>query len=170
MQSETRIRIAMAQANLLVGDIEGNASRVIDLAIRARDQLHAQAIIFPELTLSSYPPEDLLLRAGLYMRIERSLQTICQKISGIDVILGYPKKERGGTFNMAGLIHDGKVVAEYRKQHLPNYSVFDEKRYFKRGNQQLGQMIGHYFKVIRLRHGSKNSFKKIYVYFFFSTH
>lgn len=133
MQSETRIRIAMAQANLLVGDIEGNASRVIDLAIRARDQLHAQAIIFPELTLSSYPPEDLLLRAGLYMRIERSLQTICQKISGIDVILGYPKKERGGTFNMAGLIHDGKVVAEYRKQHLPNYSVFDEKRYFDAG-------------------------------------
>lgn len=133
MHSDTRIRIAMAQANLLVGDIENNADKVIDLALRARDQLQAQLVIFPELTLSSYPPEDLLLRAGLYLRIERALQLICRKVSGIDVIVGYPKKERAGTFNMAGLVRDGKVVAEYRKQHLPNYSVFDEKRYFDPG-------------------------------------
>ena len=127
------LRIVMAQLNLLVGDIEGNAVRVVEAATRARDELAADAILFPELTLTGYPPEDLLLREGLYRRVLHELERIKYAISGITLILGYPRQAIGGNYNAAAVIRDGQIVANYHKQHLPNYSVFDEKRYFVSG-------------------------------------
>lgn len=127
------LRIALAQLNLLVGDIAGNADCVIEAALRARDRQGAHAIVFPELTLTGYPPEDLLLRPELTVRVERALERICRSAAGIDLILGYPRALRGRLFNTAGVIREGRIVAEYHKQYLPNYSVFDEKRYFVPG-------------------------------------
>lgn len=129
------LRIVMAQLNMLVGDIESNADKVIAAAHRARDEMQADAIIFPELTLTGYPPEDLLLRSGLHSRVLVELERVKQKVSGIDVVLGYPHPASGGLFNAASLLRDGHTVATYHKHYLPNYSVFDEKRYFGAGKE-----------------------------------
>ncbi len=129
------LRLSLAQLNLLVGDIAGNADRVIRAARHARDGQHADAVLFPELTLTGYPPEDLLLRPELIRRVEEALVRIGAATAGIDVILGYPRMQAGQLFNAAGLIRNGEVVAEYHKQRLPNYSVFDEKRYFQAGTK-----------------------------------
>lgn len=130
-----KLRIVMAQLNMLVGDIEGNAEKVIAAAERARDELHADVIVFPELALTGYPPEDLLLRPGLYTRVLAALETVNQRLRGIDIVLGYPHTAVGGVYNAASLLRDGHVVATYHKQHLPNYSVFDEMRYFAVGSE-----------------------------------
>jgi NAD+ synthase (glutamine-hydrolysing) len=127
------LRLAVAQLNLRVGDVAGNAGRVIEAAHRARDELKAQAVLFPELTLTSYPPEDLLLRPALMEQVEEALRRIERETRGIDVLLGHPLREHGQLFNAASLLRDGRVQATYRKQLLPNYSVFDEKRYFAPG-------------------------------------
>ncbi|MCP3867203.1 MAG: NAD+ synthase [Gammaproteobacteria bacterium] len=129
------LRISLAQINLMVGDISGNTDRVIEAAREARDTQQAHAVLFPELTLTGYPPEDLLLRPELMQRVEEELDRLCQSISGIDVILGYPRLQGGLLYNAAGVIRDGQVVAEYYKALLPNYSVFDEKRYFEPGGE-----------------------------------
>ncbi|MCK4743902.1 MAG: NAD+ synthase [Sulfuriflexus sp.] len=127
------LRIVMAQLNMLLGDIDGNVQQIINAANKARDELNADAIVFPELTLTGYPPEDLLLRPGFTMAALRGLERVKQSISGIDVVIGYPIEERAGLYNAAALIRDGKIIGSYHKQHLPNYSVFDEKRYFVAG-------------------------------------
>lgn len=129
----TILRIVMAQLNTLVGDIEGNADKVIAAARRGRDEFSADAILFPELTLSGYPPEDLLLRPGLHRRVLEALARVAREVSGIDVVLGYPHAAAGGLYNAASLLRDGHTIATYHKHHLPNYSVFDEKRYFAEG-------------------------------------
>jgi NAD+ synthase (glutamine-hydrolysing) len=129
------LRIALAQLNLLVGDIEGNAGRIINAAARARDEQQADLIVFPELTLTGYPPEDLLLRNELDIRVEASLDTLCRSINGITAVVGYPKQREDGLYNSAGVIRDGQIIAEYDKCLLPNYSVFDEKRYFEPGDE-----------------------------------
>ncbi len=128
------LRVVMAQINTLVGDVDGNTDKVIEAALRARDQYGADAILFPELVLCGYPPEDLLLRPGLSLRVVHGLERIKREVTGIDVILGYPRRATGGLYNAASLVRDGKIVATYHKQHLPNYSVFDEKRYFSPGD------------------------------------
>ncbi|HWR87570.1 MAG TPA: nitrilase-related carbon-nitrogen hydrolase, partial [Acidiferrobacterales bacterium] len=138
----TSLRLVIAQLNLLVGDVAGNAERVIVAAKQARDQLKAHAIVFPELTLTSYPPEDLLLRPALMLQVEESLRRIEHEARGIDVILGHPQSEHGQLFNAASLLRDGRVHATYRKQLLPNYSVFDEKRYFTPGRAACVVEIG----------------------------
>ena len=130
-----KLRIVMAQLNMLVGDIEGNAAKVIAAAARARDELAADAIVFPELTLTGYPPEDLLLRPGLYTRVLAALEQINLKVRDIDIILGHPHAASGGLYNAASLLRADTTVATYHKQHLPNYSVFDEKRYFAAGSE-----------------------------------
>ncbi len=129
------LRIVMAQLNTLVGDIEGNAARVLDAARRARDEFKADAVVFPELTISGYPPEDLLLRPGLHSRVLQALEQVSQGVDGIDIVVGYPQEASGGIFNAASLLRDGHTVATYHKHHLPNYSVFDEKRYFSEGHE-----------------------------------
>jgi NAD+ synthase (glutamine-hydrolysing) len=124
----------MAQLDLRVGDIPGNARKVIAAILRARDELQAQAIVFPELTLTGYPPEDLLLRSGFQLMVLEYLERVKREVHGIDVILGYPMEATGGRYNAASLLRDGQVVATVQKRHLPNYSVFDEKRYFESGD------------------------------------
>jgi len=127
------LRIAVAQIDLLVGDIDGNVRRVIETATKARDGLRADVVVFPELTLTGYPPEDLLLRPEFDQRVAQGIEQLCAAVSGIAVILGYPRIQDGKRFNAAGVVRDGRVVAEYFKALLPNYSVFDEKRYFEPG-------------------------------------
>jgi NAD+ synthase (glutamine-hydrolysing) len=131
----TILRIALAQINPLVGDINGNAARIIAAAERARDELHADAVLFPELALTGYPPEDLLLRPGLHVRVLRALEDVKRRVSGITLVLGLPQQAAGGLFNAAAVLRDGQLQASYHKQHLPNYSVFDEKRYFATGTE-----------------------------------
>lgn len=134
-KSSANLKIVMAQINSLVGDIRGNAQIIIELACRARDHMGAAVIVFPELALTGYPPEDLLLRPALSLRVLAALEQIMQKTRGIDVVLGFPHAVRGGLYNAAGLLREGKLHAVYHKHHLPNYSVFDEKRYFTPGDE-----------------------------------
>ena len=124
--------IQIAQLDFLVGDVPGNARRVVAEAAAAR-AAGADLVVFPELTLTGYPPEDLLLRPELIERVETALRSIQAEVRGIALVLGYPRAAMGGLYNVAGVIRDGAIVAEYAKQRLPNYSVFDEKRYFHPG-------------------------------------
>ncbi|MGD9000296.1 MAG: NAD+ synthase [Granulosicoccaceae bacterium] len=128
-----RLRIVMAQLDLVVGDVEGNTDRILAATARARDELAADAVVFPELSLTGYPPEDLLLRPGLIFASLHGLERLKRDIQGIDVIVGYPLEESGGLYNAASLIRDGQIITTCHKQHLPNYSVFDEMRYFVAG-------------------------------------
>ncbi len=128
------LRIVLAQLNLLVGDISGNARRVIDNAARARDELKADLVLFPELTLTSYPPEDLVLRPGLHHQVAAALALIRREVKGITLVVGHPEKDGADIYNGCTALRDGEALARYRKQHLPNYSVFDEKRYFAPGH------------------------------------
>lgn len=128
------LRIALAQLNFLVGDIEGNAQKIIQSIQTARDTHHAHLIVFPELALTGYPPEDLLYRADLHERVAQVLPIICENTVGIDVILGYPASTKTGCYNRAGFIHNQQITQHYNKQYLPNYGVFDEVRYFKAGD------------------------------------
>lgn len=128
------LNIAMAQMNTLVGDIPGNTQRILEWAHKAAEA-QADVIVFPELTLSGYPPEDLLLRPSLSSRIQGALKQLCESPFDIAIVVGYPKVVAGRVFNMAGVIQNGELVAEYAKQCLPNYQVFDEMRYFVAGDQ-----------------------------------
>ena len=123
--------IALAQLNLLVGDIHGNARRVIDCAERLRGR--ADIVVFPELTLTGYPPEDLLLRPACDGRVKTALHEIAVETTGVTIVLGYPAMRDGRRYNAAGVLRDGVIATEYRKMELPNYSVFDERRYFEPG-------------------------------------
>ncbi|MFV8817846.1 NAD+ synthase [Haliea sp. E17] len=128
--------ILIAQINTLVGDFDGNTERVIESARRAVESHASPVIVFPELTLCGYPPEDLLLRPSVEIRVNRSLNRLFAELPAQAwVVIGYPRREGSHLYNVAGVIHDGQLVAEYRKQRLPNYEVFDEKRYFVPGDQ-----------------------------------
>ncbi len=130
------LNILMAQMNTLVGDFEGNTRRVIETVKRAERVHSAPVVVFPELTLSGYPPEDLLLRPSIELRVNQSLAQICAGLTGeAYAVIGYPRREGGALYNVAGVIHRGEIIAEYRKQCLPNYQVFDEKRYFQPGRE-----------------------------------
>jgi NAD+ synthase (glutamine-hydrolysing) len=127
------LRIALAQLNLFVGDVAGNAQRLIDTSAQARDDMQADLVLFPELSLSGYPPEDLLFHSGLRRQVKTALDRVRSETSGITVVAGYPEYAEEGIYNAAAVLCDGETVANYRKQELPNYSVFDEKRYFEHG-------------------------------------
>ena len=127
--------VVIAQQNFLVGDVAGNATKVIATALRARDEFQAHAILFPELTLTGYPPEDLLLRPGLNRAVQQALEKIQTQVAGIDVIVGFSEQSDAGLYNAATVLRDGKRIATYHKSHLPNYNVFDEKRYFVGGDE-----------------------------------
>ena len=128
------LRILVAQVNLLVGDVAANRDRVLAILAEARDHHGADLVVFPELCLTGYPPEDLLLRPELIKRVETALEDIRAASQGIALVLGYPKQDLGSLYNVAGFIHERRILAEYAKQMLPNYSVFDEKRYFQPGH------------------------------------
>ena len=133
-KSASSLRLVVAQANLLVGAIAENIDRIVALAGQARDEFNADAVVFPELALTGYPPEDLLLRPGLYERVAEGLTRLRHAVKGIDVILGYPEHTPQGVYNAALVLRDGEIIASARKHYLPNYSVFDEKRYFIPGH------------------------------------
>jgi len=128
-------KIALAQLNLLVGDVHGNATRVIATTRRARAELGADLVVFPELTLSGYPPEDLLFHRGFRRQIELGLDRVRQEVQDASVVVGFPEYTRAGIYNSAALISGGAIAAIHRKAELPNYKVFDEKRYFQPGAQ-----------------------------------
>jgi NAD+ synthase (glutamine-hydrolysing) len=129
------LRIALAQLNLFVGDVGGNAQRLIDSAADARDRLKADLVLFPELALSGYPPEDLLFHKGMKRQVAAAGDRVRSEVKGVAVMVGYPDYTDDAIYNAAVLIRDGKVLANYHKQELPNYLVFDEKRYFKPGQE-----------------------------------
>ncbi|MDN3397999.1 NAD+ synthase [Psychrobacter sp. APC 3426] len=129
------VTFALAQSHFLVGDITANAEKMRTLALQAREQ-GADVIIFPELALLGYPPQDLLLRPSLSGRIKSALSTLSD-IDDIVMIVGYPHVDHHGTFNSAAILHNGHQKGFYHKQILPNYGVFDERRYFDKGRNQV---------------------------------
>ena len=129
------IRLALAQLDLRVGDVAGNTDRIIEAALRARDSAGAEVVVFPELSISGYPPEDLLFHEGLRTGVSAALARIQAEVQGIHVVVGHPEYADDGLFNACSVIADGAVVSRYRKQRLPNYAVFDEKRYFSEGRE-----------------------------------
>ncbi|MEA3336060.1 MAG: NAD+ synthase [Chloroflexota bacterium] len=125
------LRIALAQINATVGDLDGNAARILDFAQQARAR-EAQIVAFPELAVTGYPPEDLLLKPGFVAANLESLHDIARNIQGITAIVGFVDQD-SDIYNAAAVINDEEVVAVYRKMFLPNYGVFDEQRYFGMG-------------------------------------
>jgi NAD+ synthase (glutamine-hydrolysing) len=130
-----QVRCCLAQLNLVVGDVDGNTSRIIAAADEARDRLRADVVLLPELAVSGYPPEDLLFHSGLRTQVARSLDQLRRDVRGITLIAGYPEYDGAKIFNSAIVIRDGEVLANHRKACLPNYRVFDEKRYFTPGTE-----------------------------------
>ena len=128
------MKVVMGQLNTWVGDLQGNTDKVIKTALAVEQQEEPIMLVFPELTLTGYPPEDLLMRESLHDQIEVALQRLASELpSELYVVVGYPRRVDEQLFNAAGVIHGGVLVGEYFKQRLPNYQVFDEKRYFAEG-------------------------------------
>ncbi|WEN41869.1 Glutamine-dependent NAD(+) synthetase [Thauera sp. GDN1] len=127
------VSIAVAQLNLTVGDLAGNADRIIAAIGEAR-AAGADLLLTPELALSGYPPEDLLLRPDFYRACSRETARIAAAAQGIVVVLGHPAEDGYERYNAASVLREGKVIARYHKSLLPNYEVFDEERYFEAGN------------------------------------
>jgi NAD+ synthase (glutamine-hydrolysing) len=125
------LRVALAQTNPTVGDIDGNARRIRELIERARSE-GARLVVFPELAITGYPPEDLLLKTHFLEAAEAALVEVAQAADGIVALVGYPQLA-DDVYNAAAVLADGGVAAVYRKMFLPNYSVFDEQRYFQAG-------------------------------------
>ncbi|WP_435103694.1 NAD+ synthase [Arhodomonas sp. AD133] len=132
--STDRIRFAMAQLNLLVGDVPGNTDAVITAAGRARDELGAAVVIFPELALTGYPPDDLLLRDDFIDAVERGIERLRTEVHGITMVVGAPRIAEHDLYNSAYVLRDGVTLGIYDKHHLPTYGVFDDRRYFSPGD------------------------------------
>ncbi|MDB4598879.1 NAD+ synthase [Candidatus Pseudothioglobus singularis] len=131
------IRIQIAQFNPIVGDIKFNAQKMLDLSIEANNA-GAHLIIFPELVLTGYPPEDLLFRDGFINQAKDEITNFCNLApSGISILFGAPNKTDDFLFNSAYLIQNNRIINIYNKQELPNYGVFDEKRYFSSGDDSF---------------------------------
>jgi NAD+ synthetase len=126
----TTLRIALAQFDFPVGAVAGNAGRIAAMIIEARDVHGADIVLFPELALSGYPPEDLLLRPSFLADCEAALQGIVAQVRGIVAVVGWPQSAGAVVYNAASVLRDGAVECTYRKRELPNYAVFDERRYF----------------------------------------
>ncbi|MBB1473785.1 NAD+ synthase [Luteimonas sp. MC1782] len=124
------LRIALAQFDFPVGDVEGNATRIAAMIAEARDEYAADIVVFPELAISGYPPEDLLLRPSFLAHCARALQQVAAAATGIVAVVGWPESAGSILYNAASVLRDGRVERTYRKRELPNYNVFDERRYF----------------------------------------
>ena len=124
------LRIALAQFDFPVGAIASNADRIAAMIAEARDEYRAGLVLFPELALSGYPPEDLLLRPSFLADCEAALQRIAESTHGIVAVVGWPQAAGAVVYNAASVLRDGRIACTYRKRELPNYAVFDERRYF----------------------------------------
>lgn len=127
------LRLGLAQLNVTVGDLEGNLKVIVDCIQRARVE-EVDLLVFPELTLTGYPPEDLLLQPGFIQANLHHLKKLIPRTKGITVIVGFVDRDHD-LYNAAAVLSDGKWVGTYRKAMLPNYGVFDECRYFKTGRE-----------------------------------
>jgi NAD+ synthase (glutamine-hydrolysing) len=143
------LSIALAQLNLLVGDIEGNTERMLQ-TVQEQQKAGADLVMFTELALSGYPPEDLLYRNDFYQRCDAQLHRLQQASAEVAILVGHPWREGDKLYNALSLFSEGQLLARYFKQQLPNYGVFDEKRYFQAGSEtcvvelkgyQLGLLI-----------------------------
>ncbi len=130
------MKIALAQLDFAVGDIDGNAARIVEAAQNAME-MGVSLLVTPELALSGYPPEDLLLREDFLAAADKALLEIAGRMSGIALLVGHPKILHGKRYNAASLLRDGRIEATYLKHALPNHSVFDEVRYFDKGHEPL---------------------------------
>lgn len=128
------MRIAIAQNNYTVGDIRRNLD-LIKSSVKQAESEDADIVVFSELSLCGYPPEDLLLRPDLYTIIDEAIEELLHLNSSVAMVIGHPIKQSEGLFNVATVIHGKKILVQYKKQLLPNYSVFDEKRYFESGSE-----------------------------------
>ena len=124
------LRIAMAQFDFPVGDVAGNTARIAAMIAEARDEYGADIVLFPETAISGYPPEDLLMRPSFLIDCEAALFELAKGTTGIVAVVGWPESAGSILYNSASVLRDGKVEATYRKRELPNYNVFDERRYF----------------------------------------
>jgi len=140
----SRVRVAVAQINCTVGDFEGNSRRILDMAAGA-SRAGAQVLLTPELALSGYPPEDLLLRRAFYEASDAALGKLAAQLlqfPDLHVVVGHPLAREGRRFNAASVLHGGLVIGTYCKHDLPNYDVFDEQRYFTPDNRPLVFDVG----------------------------
>ena len=135
------MKLALVQFNPIVGDLVGNANRILEFCQQAVSE-QALAIVFPELAITGYPPEDLLLRNDFLNGVEKQLERISSECPLLTIVIGYPEKGEGVLFNSVAVLQAGELVANYRKQQLPNYGVFDEKRYFQAGAQACTFKLG----------------------------
>ena len=127
------LSLAVAQLNLVVGDLTANADRILEALASARAD-GARLLLTPELALSGYPPEDLLLRPDFHRACEREIARIAAVVDDVALVLGHPHMHQGRCYNAASLIRNGRIEVTYHKRLLPNYSVFDEMRYFACGD------------------------------------
>ncbi|MGN0920378.1 MAG: NAD+ synthase [Cellvibrio sp.] len=130
----SQLHCVLAQINTLVGDIPGNTAKVIEYAQNALNDGEPDCIVFPEMTLIGYPPEDLLFRSSIDVRVQDALNQLCAAALPTTLVVGYARRIGGKLYNLAGVIQNGTLIAEYAKQKLPNYQVFDEQRYFTAGD------------------------------------
>ncbi|MCK5896811.1 MAG: NAD+ synthase [Cocleimonas sp.] len=137
------LTLSIAQLNPIVGNFRHNTQCIFD-AIEQAKQEQSDVVVFPELVITGYPPEDLLFRPAFIEKVTESIETIAKATDGITAIIGAPMLDNGALYNTAYVLQDGKISAHYHKQHLPNYRVFDEKRYFSAGTESCVVTIaGH---------------------------
>src|SRR3989338_2949606 len=143
-----QLNILMAQTNPLVGAVEANARQIMQLIGDHQDS--HQVLIFPELSLTGYPPEDLLFRPDFRLQCEQALQRIAQTVKGAWIVIGHPHWQDNFCYNAASVFYQGQRLGLYFKQNLPNHGVFDEHRYFKAGAPQplILDIHGHQMAVI----------------------
>ena len=127
------MHIALAQLNQVLGDLRGNGAAILRAAAEA-ERGGARLVVTPELSLCGYPPEDLVLRPAFLDACARELAAVAAAVRGTPVVVGFPERDGGVRYNSLAVLADGRVSAVYRKQQLPNYTVFDEERYFEPGN------------------------------------
>jgi NAD+ synthase (glutamine-hydrolysing) len=129
------LRIGLCQINTTVGDIEGNTKKILDYITKGK-RMGADLLVFPEMAITGYPPEDLLLMPKFIEANLRAIKRIAKATSSIAAVVGFVNKD-GDIFNSAALLHDGKLIDVYSKIYLPNYGVFDEDRYFQSGKENF---------------------------------
>ena len=133
------VRIAIAQINATVGDFKRNV-RLIESGLRRAQKAQADIVLFPELALTGYPPEDLLLKKDFIRESQARLRSLVAKTAGVTALIGYAELYKNDLYNSMAVVSDGKLLGSYRKMILPNYGVFDEHRYFKEG-QLPGRLV-----------------------------
>ena len=134
-ETKKQLNVSIAQINVCVGDLSANTEKIINAIKQAKDEQHSDLVVFPELIITGYPPEDLLLRPRFLERIEQAFDKIAKVTTDITVVVGAPRVIDGELYNQAIAFCNGKIIADYSKQKLPNYRVFDEKRYFTAGTK-----------------------------------